>query len=239
MLVNADAKGLEWVCAALLSQDQTAIREILNGEDQHSDNERRFGLPSRLVAKTFLFRIIYGGNADGFERDPNFGTIGDKSFWNRAINAFYDKYQGMAQWHRVLVERATEYGEIVIPTGRKYTYPQRELVRSENSLRYWRPKILNYCVQGFGAELMALARVNLFNAIRINKLNCMLINTVHDSILIDSPDNEWYNILTHVKSAFEDVPATMKELFNYDMNLPMRVEIKFGKDWTNMEEIEV
>ena len=44
MLLNADAKQLEWIGAAYLSQDPTAIKEILNEVDQHSDNQKRFGL---------------------------------------------------------------------------------------------------------------------------------------------------------------------------------------------------
>ena len=63
MLLNADAKQLEWICATYLSQDKVAIDEINNQVDQHADNQARFGLPSRLIAKTFVFRLIYGGSA--------------------------------------------------------------------------------------------------------------------------------------------------------------------------------
>lgn len=56
MICNGDAKGLEWVSAAYLSQDKLAIQEIWDKLDSHSDNQQRFGLPSRLIAKVFLFR---------------------------------------------------------------------------------------------------------------------------------------------------------------------------------------
>lgn len=56
MLVSCDAKALEWITAAWLSGDETAITEIINEIDQHTDNQQRFGLPSRLIAKTFVFR---------------------------------------------------------------------------------------------------------------------------------------------------------------------------------------
>ena len=72
MLLNADAKQLEWICAAYLSQDKVAIKEILGQIDQHKDNQKRFGLPSRLIAKTFVFRLIYGGGAYSYANDPNF-----------------------------------------------------------------------------------------------------------------------------------------------------------------------
>jgi DNA polymerase I-like protein with 3'-5' exonuclease and polymerase domains len=79
MLLNADAKQLEWICATYLSQDKVAIDEINNQVDQHADNQERFGLPSRLIAKTFVFRLIYGGSAFSYANDPNFKDIGNEN----------------------------------------------------------------------------------------------------------------------------------------------------------------
>lgn len=56
MLVNCDAKALEWLGVAYLSKDKVAYDEIRNNVDQHTANQERFGLPSRLIAKTFVFR---------------------------------------------------------------------------------------------------------------------------------------------------------------------------------------
>ena len=93
MLLQADAKQLEWVGATYLSQDQVALKEIWGSVDQHADNQTRFGLPSRLVAKTFVFRLIYGGSAYSYANDPNFRDIGNEKFWQGVIDQFYDKYK--------------------------------------------------------------------------------------------------------------------------------------------------
>ena len=63
MLIQADAKALEWWTAVWLSQDKTGMNEILNGLDLHTENQKAFGLPSRLIAKKYLFRTIYRGSA--------------------------------------------------------------------------------------------------------------------------------------------------------------------------------
>lgn len=236
MLINADAKALEWVCAAALSRDPVAIKEILNEEDQHTDNQIRFGLPSRLVAKTFLFRIIYGGSAGGFANDPNFSSIGGKKFWNRAIEGFYDKYRGIAGWHQELIRRAVETGRIRIPTGRVYEYNQNDLIANPY---VWQPKVLNYCVQGLGAELMALVRRNFWFLKHSLDLNCLLVSTVHDSILLDTPEDPCYNICMTLKKAFEMTPHTFNQLFNYDLGVPMRAEISIGPNWKDMEEVKL
>ena len=56
MLVNIDVSGLEVVCAAYLSQDPVLMDELLTGKDIHTDNQQKFGLPSRLIAKVLKFR---------------------------------------------------------------------------------------------------------------------------------------------------------------------------------------
>ena len=62
MLVQVDASQLEWRTALELSQDWVGINEIIGGEDTHAKNQAAFGLPSRLIAKIFLFRIIFRGS---------------------------------------------------------------------------------------------------------------------------------------------------------------------------------
>lgn len=57
MIVNADVKNLEGCVFADLSCDKTMIAELNNKEDLHTNNQTAFGLPSRLVAKRFLFKL--------------------------------------------------------------------------------------------------------------------------------------------------------------------------------------
>ena len=182
MLLNADAKQLEWVCAAYLSQDAIAIKEILDEVDQHADNQTRFGLPSRLIAKTFVFRLIYGGSAYSYANDNNFKDIGNEVYWQKIIDEFYKKYTGLKQWHDDIFFKAKREGKLVMPTGRTYIYPPE--INSMGNVKYPRTRILNYPVQGLGADLMAIARVSLRN--RLAKIEGVdLINTVHDSIMLD------------------------------------------------------
>ena len=177
MLLQADAKALEWVCATYLSQDKTAIQEIWDGTDQHTDNQLRFGLPSRLIAKTFVFRLIYGGSAYSYANDPNFTDVSkQESFWQNVIDEFYKKYSDLGKWHKEIVNQAMRDRQLTMPTGRVYKY--------EPDIKYgkakWpRTKILNYPVQGLGADLMAIARVSLANRIK-DMQGIKLVNTVHD-----------------------------------------------------------
>jgi len=234
MLLQADAKALEWVCATYLSQDETAIKEIWDGTDQHSDNQLRFGLPSRLIAKTFVFRLIYGGSAYSYAHDVNFTNVStSESFWQGVIDEFYKKYNGLAKWHKQVVDTAMRDRQLTMPTGRIYKY---EPEVKYGKVKWPRTKILNYPVQGLGADLMAIARVSLANRLK-DMQGIKLVNTVHDSIILDYDEKVCDNnsIVQLVDKCFTDIPANFKKMFGVDFNLPMRVECQVGPNWGNME----
>ena len=236
MLLQADAKQLEWVGAAYLSQDPVAIKEIWGSVDMHSDNQKRFGLPSRLIAKTFVFRLIYGGSAYSYAHDPNFMSIGGEKYWQNVIDNFYDKYKRLGEWHTEIYEEAKRERKLVMPTGRVYNFDAE--VRG-NKVYYPRTKILNYPVQGLGADLMAIARVSLMTQLR-KMVDIIMVNTVHDSIILDFDSKVWDNIdiVNLVDRCFNNVPDNFQKLFGKEFNLPMRVECQVGPTWGSMEILD-
>src|SRR3990167_2659380 len=152
MLIHADVRSLELVTAAYLSRDPVLIQEIRDAVDIHELNKSRFNLPERRIAKIFVFRLIYGGQAYSYAHDADFNFISkSQDYWTTIIDEFYAKYKGMAQWHEQLVKQVLDTGELCMPTGRKYVFDRADVAK-----RMWfnRPKILNYPVQGTGADLV-------------------------------------------------------------------------------------
>ena len=233
MLIECDAKALEWLGAVYLSKDKTGYDEINRGIDQHSDNQARFRLPSRLVAKTFVFRLIYGGTAYAYANDPEFTHVSKSDrFWADIIDQFYAKYTGLYRWHSSLVREVVRTGQLVMPTGRVYKYEKNE--RNE-----WpRTTILNYPVQGLGADLMAIARVSLFKRIKKLGVQCDFISTVHDSIILDTPKDNVANVLQVINDVWRDIPKNFEVLFKVPFDLPCRCEYKVGENWGNTQEIK-
>jgi DNA polymerase I-like protein with 3'-5' exonuclease and polymerase domains len=221
-LVGFDAKGLEWVCIVYQSQDPVGIEEIKAGVNQHEMNRDRFGLPSTRVAKFFVFRLIYGGQAYAFTVDPDFSWVSDsKEFWQDVMDKFYEKYKAIDKVHVDWYNNAIYNGKFVTPSGREFIFTAKD-----GEWKGVRPVILNYPVQSFGADLMAIARVSLFKRMQALDLKSKLINTIHDSIVLDIFNEEWYTISTLVKQVFDDIPKNFEKLFGESFNLPMKAEAK-------------
>lgn len=231
MICQADAKSLEWIVGAYLSQDEVAIKEIWNEVDQHSLNQKAFGLPSRLIAKKFVFRLMYGGSAYSYANDPDFTDVSrSEKFWQKVIDKFYEKYYGLARWHTEIVQQVTLTGQLVMPTGRIYEFERDK--RGEWPVT----TIKNYPVQGLGADLMSIARVSFMRRFKNENFSGVLINTVHDSIVVDLPEAEIKKCVKLFDAVFTDIPTNFRKLFGVEFNLPLRCECGVGN---NMKELQV
>jgi len=120
------------------------MQEILDGLDAHQDNLEKFNLPSRLIAKKFLFRLIYGGQAYSYAHDADFDGIGNTSFWEEVIERTYKKYYGLHNWHTRIMQEVSRTGQLTIPSGRQYYFKRYPNFRGE--LEWPRTLILNYPV---------------------------------------------------------------------------------------------
>jgi DNA polymerase I-like protein with 3'-5' exonuclease and polymerase domains len=236
MILKVDGKAIEWRVALDLSGDKVGIQEILDGVDQHEDNRKRFNLPSRLIAKTFLFRLLYGGSAYAYANDSSFASVsGRVSFWQNVIDETYTKYRGLAKWHEDLIREVSTTGKLRVPTGREYVYSRVKNYKGE--LEWPRTTILNYPVQGYAADLVQIARVSAWRRLRDK---AVFFNTVHDDIELDVVNNPelCYNISIELEKVFEDVPSNMKRIYGYDMKVPMSGEVSFGHNLKDMIEFD-
>lgn len=241
MLVNVDAKGLEWVTVVWFAQDPVGMAEILTGVDQHSVNQAAFGLPERRIAKIFVFRLIYGGSKWAYALDPDFNFISKRpTYWQEVIDKFYGKYKGIASVHARWIRTVVDTGVLVMPTGRKYEFQRYPNHRGE--LEWPRTQILNYPVQGTGHDIVTIARVSLWKRIKNDPRlkDCVLfVSTVHDSIVLDVTGAcPMDHLAATIRDVFADIPSNFSRLFGVELNLPIQCEIKVGCNLLDMKELK-
>ena len=236
MLLNIDIKQLEWLCAVFLSKDEVGYDEIRSGIDIHSNNQERFGLPARVVAKVFLFRHIFGGSAYAYATDPDFAHVSrSERFWQRVIDAADQKYSGLTDWHVRIVQEVSRTGYLNVCTGRRYKF-----FREHGEVP--KTKVYNYPVQGLGHDLTAILRVSLRN--RLNHLTearkyVNMVSSVHDSILLDLASQVYPLVQFALREAVRSVPQNFQRLFGVPLDLPFRVEVQQGPNWGNMTEVNI
>lgn len=169
---------------------------------------------------------MYGGSAYSYANDNNFTSVSkSEKFWQQVIDETYSKYKGLAKWHKELLKQAQTTGIVKIPTGREYRFTMVRDYRGE--LKLPRTTILNYPVQGYSADIVQIARVSAWRRLRHKGI---FMNTVHDSIVMDVPNDPelCYEISLELEKVFEDVPQNISKIYGYDMKVPLGGEVTFG-----------
>ena len=221
-ILEMDFAQLEFRTAVFLSQDRQGMADIQNKVDIHQFTADVIGV-SRQEAKGHTFKPLYGGMS---------GTESEKKYYKE----FLVKYKDIAKWHDQLESDAINYKVVSLPSGREYAFPFARRMpwgSSSNSTQ-----VKNYPVQGFAtADIVPLTCIAVDNLMVQNKVKSLLINTIHDSVLIDVHPNEEDMIIDIVKKGARNVVPMMKEYYDIDFNVPLDTDVKVGYNWLEMREV--
>jgi DNA polymerase I-like protein with 3'-5' exonuclease and polymerase domains len=209
-LVGADLSGIELRCLAHYMKDEEYTKELLNG-DIHTRNQKAAGLPTRAIAKTFCYAILYGAGP------AKVGSIigGTAEEGKEAIDTFLSNTPAL----KSLVERVRKY-------AKKGWLPgldgRRVWVRSEHSA-------LNTLLQSAGAivakQWVIQAEANFVK----NGLAYKPVACVHDEIEVEVLGKEVG------KTAGELLVYSAKEAGQLlGFRVPIDAEFKIGESWADV-----
>jgi DNA polymerase-1 len=228
-ILEADFAQLEFRVAALLSQDKVAMEEVSTGFDVHSYTAQiisEAGQPtSRQEAKAHTFAPLYG--ATGYGR-----TKAEAEYYTH----FLDKYKGIAKWHKKLGDEAINLGRIKIPSGRQYAFPDVERRASGTPTHF--TMIKNYPVQGFATgDIVPIVLLEIEKRLDSNRLHSLLVNTVHDSVVLDIHPAEEKSVLGIIQEVNNELKRIIEYYYDVDVNVPMLLESKIGDNWLDVKDV--
>jgi len=226
-ICEADFAQLEFRTAAYLAQDEVAMEEIATGFDVHSYTAQVISdagqATSRQEAKAHTFAPLFG--ATGYGR-------------SKAEEAYYihftEKYQGVANWHKNLADEAVRFNKITNVSGRQYAFP--DVKRNARGGVSHFTMIKNYPVQGFATgDVVPVVLIELEE--RLKGLQSCLVNTVHDSTVIDIHPEEKETVLSIIEDMNEGLTDLIEKAYNVKMNVPLLLESKIGPNWLDVRDV--
>jgi len=226
-ILEADFAQLEFRAAAFLSQDGVAIEEVSTGFDVHAYTAEvisKAGQPtSRQDAKAHTFAPLYG--ATGFGR-----TQAEAAYYEH----FNDKYTGVATWHSKLATEAITTQKIVTPSGREFSFPN--VVRKPNGRVSYFTQIKNYPVQSFAtADIVPIALLHIDKL--LDNMQSCVVNTVHDSIVIDVHPEEEEKVVDIINRTNDELPNLITLRWGITFNVPLLLESKIGPNWLDTKDV--
>jgi len=227
LVCEADFAQLEFRTAAFLAQDELAMEEINTGFDVHSYTAKVItdaGQPtSRQEGKEHTFAPLFG--ATGYGR-------------SKAEEAYYihftEKYKGIAAWHKRLANEAVRFNKITNISGRQYAFP--DVKRNARGGVSHFTMIKNYPVQGFATgDVVPAVLVEMET--RLDHLQSCLVNTVHDSVVIDIHPEEKEEVLQIINGMNEGLNTLIENVYGIKMNVPLLLESKIGPNWLDVKDV--
>ena len=219
-IIEMDFAQLEFRVAAFLSQDKQAIQDILEGVDVHQNTANVIGC-DRQTAKAHTFKPLYGGMS---------GTDEEKKYYAY----FRKRYKGITEWQERIEDIAIATSFYTSPSGRQYYFEGIKRASWGGSNFY--TQVRNYPVQGFATgDIVPVACIDIYNSMK--NMRTRLINTVHDSIIIDVHPKEVDSVLNKLKKACDGITQSINKRYDINFNVPLDYEIKKGHNWLDLKRI--
>ena len=228
-LLDADYSQIELRLLAHISEDYNMCESFREGADIHRKTAAAvFGIPEEAVneemrkrAKAVNFGIVYG--ISGFSLAKDIGTTTAQA--TKYIKNYLMNYPGIDAYLEDVVAQATEKGYTVTPMGRRRYIP--ELSSQNGNLRAFGKRVaMNAPIQGAAADIMKLAMINVYRALKEEGLDAKIVMQVHDELVIEVLDRDLQRAKAIVKHEMER---------SAELSVPLTVDVTSGKNWLEQE----
>ncbi len=225
LLMSADYSQIELRLMAALSGDKAMLEAFAHGADIHTETASRvYGVMPGLVTpemrsrcKMVNFGIIYGISAFGLSQRL---SIPRKEAAD-LIESYFREYPGIKAYMEKAVADAREKGYAETVLGRRRML--RDISSRNATVRQAAERnAINTPVQGSAADLIKIAMVRVYRALKAAGLKAKLVLQIHDELLLDMPKEEEEAVRAIVRDAMVNA---------LDFGVPLEVEIGVGRTW--------
>lgn len=225
VFVDADYSQIELRILAHLSADEKLIEAYNSNQDIHRITASQvFHVPfedvtdqMRRNAKAVNFGIVYGISSFGLSQDLSISRKEAADY----INRYFDTYPRIKEYLDGLVKSAKEKGYAVTMYGRKRPVP--ELTSSNYMQRSFGERIaMNSPIQGTAADIIKIAMVRVYDALKEKGLKSRLVLQVHDELLIETAKDELEQVMELLSGKMHNAAK---------LRVPLEIDMHYGDNW--------
>lgn len=222
VLVSADYSQFELRLAAVLSGDEDMIDMFNKGADIHTmtaasvygRNPEDVSKNMRRDAKVINFGVLYGMSPHGLSVATGMTRDQAQAF----ITKYFELRKPLLSYLNGLKEQARREGYVETLFGRRRPMPD---INSGNFVVRASAEraAMNMPIQGTEADLMKMAMIEVDTKL---KGECRMLLQIHDSILVECPENEAEKTAKILKDTMESI---------YKLPVKLDVDVSIGKNW--------
>jgi DNA polymerase-1 len=233
LILSCDYSQIELRILAHLSEEPALIDAFKKDLDIHRFTASLiFGIPQesvsssqREIAKRVNFGIIYGMSPYGLAKELNISPQEATSF----IDSYFLRYPKVKEYIDRVKQEAQDQGYVMTLLGRTRFLPDLNSPNYEIREFSYR-QALNSPIQGSAADIIKLAMVGIHREFKKENLQSKMLIQIHDELVFDVDRRELELVAQLAREKMERA---------LELKVPLKVNLKVGKNWLEMEEIQV
>jgi DNA polymerase-1 len=216
---------------AHISGDEGLLGAFARGEDIHASTAAAIlGVPlgevtpdMRRLAKAVNFGLSYGQTAYGLAQATGLTQAEAEDF----IKAYFERFPKVREYIDRTKALATRQGYVETLLGRRRYFPELQPgSQATHNVRQAAERMaINAPIQGTAADIINIATIHLYRALRARGLRARMILQVHDELVVEAPDEEVTTVAPLVREVMEDA---------FDLKAPLKADLKVGQNWEEM-----
>ncbi|MBA3047460.1 DNA polymerase I [Patescibacteria group bacterium] len=238
-LLSLDYSQIELRLAAHMSGDEKMIKAFKDGADIHQITAAEINqVPledatseMRRQAKAINFGILYGQGPHGLAQSADIPYARAKEF----IDQYFAVYTGVKKYIDKTIDDARQKGYTeTLFNRRRYL---QEMNSSMVQVRKAAERMaINTPIQGTAADMIKMAMIEIHGWLHSSRssgtvephCNVKMLLQVHDELLFEVKDDKVEATVVKIKKIMENV---------IKLKVPVKVDVKVGGNWGEMEEV--
>ena len=226
-LISADYSQVELRLLAHFAEAKSLIKGFNEGADIHAATASElFGIPQneltsdqRRSAKAINFGLMYGMGPKRLSESIGVSFAEAKAM----INTYFERYGEVRAYFTRAVADAELHEATHTLMGRRR--PLKEINAKGRFKAQAERLAVNTPIQGTAADILKVAMVRLYRALKESELKARMLLTVHDELVLEAPVVETDSVVALLKSCMEDAVS---------LSVPLAVEVGIGANWAEI-----
>ncbi len=230
-LLDADYSQIELRILAELSGDEHLIHAFNNDVDIHTltasqvfhRNIDEVSLLERSRAKEVNFGIVYGMSDYGLSENLHISRKEASEY----IQAYFKTYPNVKKYMEEQIEFCKQHGFVTTVFERRRYIP--EINHKNYNIRSFGERMaMNTPIQGSAADIIKMAMVKVYHALKDGNYKSKLILQVHDELIIDVVPDEMEEVQQLLR---ENMEHAIRGFIKNEFAVPLKVDMKAGDSW--------
>jgi len=232
VLLTADYSQFELRILAHITHEPRLVEAFSKNEDIHTITAASlFNVPvstvtkdQRRLAKTVVYAVLYGQSAFGLAQITGMTNSEASDF----IKRYHETFPHIKDYVESTLNQARKQGYVNTLFGRKRFFPDMHGLPF-NERQALEREAINMPIQGGNADLIKIAMIRIQHAIEERRMKTRMILQVHDELVFEVPVEELDTARALAKREMEGVAM---------LDVPIKVEMKIGRNWYEAEPME-